>query len=38
LGICDVVVGNRIRARAETLAGRMPSVKYVANRGLTIIE
>ncbi len=34
LGICDVVVGNRIRARAETLAGRMPPVKYFANRGL----
>jgi glycosyltransferase involved in cell wall biosynthesis len=38
LGICDVVIGNRIRTRAETLAGRMPPVKYFANRGLTIIE
>ena len=38
LGICDVMLGNRIRTRAETLQGRMPLVKYVANRGLTIIE
>jgi len=38
LGICDVVMGNRIRTRAETLAGRMPAVKYFANRALTIVE
>jgi glycosyltransferase involved in cell wall biosynthesis len=38
LGICDVIIGNRIRTRAETLAGRMPPLKYYANRGLTIIE
>lgn len=38
LGICDVMIGNRIRTRAETLAGRMPPIKYLANRGLTIIE
>ena len=38
LGICDVVLGNRIRTRAETLDGRMPRIKYIANRGLTFIE
>ncbi len=38
LGICDVLLGNRIRTRAETLAGGMPPIKYFANRGLTIIE
>ncbi len=38
LGICDVVLGNRIRTRGEALAGGMPRVKYFANRGLTVIE
>lgn len=37
-GNCDVVLGNRIRTRAEALAGGMPLAKYLANRGLTIIE
>lgn len=37
-GVCDVVLGNRIRTRAEALAGGMPKVKYFANRGLTLIE
>jgi len=37
-GICDVVLGNRIRTRSEALAGGMPPAKYFANRGLTIIE
>ena len=37
-GICDVVLGNRVRSRRETLAGGMPLYKYVANRCLTIIE
>jgi glycosyltransferase involved in cell wall biosynthesis len=37
-GICDVLLGNRIRTRAEALAGGMPPAKYFANRGLTIIE
>ena len=37
-GICDVVLGNRIRTRSEALAGGMPLVKYLANRGLTFIE
>ncbi|WP_417389682.1 glycosyltransferase family 2 protein [Gimesia sp.] len=38
LGICDVILGSRIRTRAETLAGGMPFYKYVANRFLTIVE
>ena len=38
LGICDVVLGSRIRTRKEALAGGMPLYKYVSNRGLTIVE
>jgi glycosyltransferase involved in cell wall biosynthesis len=38
LGICDMVVGSRIRTRAEALAGGMPVWKYLANRVLTFIE
>jgi len=38
MGNCDVVLGNRIRTRAEALAGGMPAVKYLSNRGLTIVE
>jgi glycosyltransferase involved in cell wall biosynthesis len=38
LGICDVVLGSRIRTRAEALAGGMPKYKYVANRCLTFLE
>ena len=38
LGICDVILGNRIRTRAEALAGGMQLIKYLANRGLTFIE
>jgi glycosyltransferase involved in cell wall biosynthesis len=38
LGICDVVLGNRIRTRREALAGGMPLAKYVANRGLTFLQ
>ena len=38
LGICDVVLGSRIRTRKEVLAGGMPLYKYVANRLLTITE
>ena len=37
-GVCDLVLGNRIRTRAEALAGGMPLAKYLANRGLTLIE
>lgn len=38
LGICDVVLGSRIRTRAEALAGGMPKWKYIANRCLTFAE
>ena len=38
LGICDVVLGSRIRTRREELDGGMPIWKYAANRGLTFIE
>ena len=38
LGICDCVVGSRIRTRQETLEGGMPRYKYIANRILTAIE
>jgi glycosyltransferase involved in cell wall biosynthesis len=38
LGICDVVLGCRVRTRKECLAGGMPVYKYLSNRILTIIE
>src|SRR5947209_6893555 len=38
LGICDVVLGSRIRSREEALRGGMPRYKYVANRFLTAFE
>lgn len=38
LGVLDLVLGNRIRTRREALSGGMPRVKYLANRGLTLIE
>lgn len=38
LGICDFVMGSRIRTRQEALAGGMPRYKYLANRCLTFTE
>jgi glycosyltransferase involved in cell wall biosynthesis len=38
LGICDIVLGSRIRSRAEALAGGMPLYKYLSNRVLTAVE
>ena len=38
LGICDVVLGSRIRTRREALDGGMPLYKYLCNRVLTITE
>jgi glycosyltransferase involved in cell wall biosynthesis len=38
LGICDVVLGSRIRSPWEVLAGGMPRYKYAANRLLTTFE
>ena len=37
-GVCDVVLGSRIRSRREALQGGMPPWKYLANRLLTITE
>lgn len=37
-GICDVIIGSRIRTRREALEGGMPLYKYLSNRLLTIIE
>ncbi|MBI2915465.1 MAG: glycosyltransferase family 2 protein [Elusimicrobia bacterium] len=37
-GICDIMLGNRIRSRRDALEGGMPLYKYVANRILTILE
>jgi glycosyltransferase involved in cell wall biosynthesis len=38
LGICDVVLGSRIRSRDEAMRGGMPVYKYVSNRCLTLFE
>lgn len=38
LGICDVVLGSRIRSRDEALKGGMPKYKYISNRFLTAFE
>jgi glycosyltransferase involved in cell wall biosynthesis len=38
LGICDVILGNRIRTRAEAVSCGMPWWKYLSNRGLTLFE
>jgi len=38
LGICDVILGNRIRTRREALDGGMPIWKYLLNRSSTFIE
>lgn len=38
LGICDVILGNRIRTRRQAIGSGMPWVKYAANRFLTIVE
>ncbi len=38
MGICDFMLGSRIRTRAETIKSGMPVWKYLANRVLTITE
>jgi glycosyltransferase involved in cell wall biosynthesis len=38
LGICDLVLGSRIRSRDEALRGGMPVYKYLSNRFLTAVE
>ena len=37
-GICDVILGSRIRTRTEALQCGMPKYKYISNRLLTFIE
>jgi len=37
-GICDFVLGSRVRTRKEALNSGMPFYKYLSNRFLTIIE
>lgn len=37
-GICDIMLGSRVRTRREALAGGMPTYKYLGNRLLTVIE
>lgn len=38
LGICDIVLGSRVRSRAEAMRGGMPIYKYISNRFLTALE
>lgn len=38
LGICDVVLGSRIRSRREAVRSGMPWWKYLSNRFLTAFE
>ena len=37
-GICDLIIGSRIRTRSEAIEGGMPLYKYLSNRILTVIE
>jgi glycosyltransferase involved in cell wall biosynthesis len=37
-GICDIVLGSRVRTRIECLQSGMPLYKYLSNRFLTISE
>ena len=37
-GVCDVLLGSRIRSRGETRQGGMPLYKYISNRFLTFVE
>lgn len=37
MGVCDVMLGSRIRTRREALAGGMPVLKYFVNRALTLL-
>jgi len=38
LGICDIILGSRIRSRDEAMRGGMPVYKYISNRFLTAAE
>jgi glycosyltransferase involved in cell wall biosynthesis len=37
-GICDMMLGSRVRTRKECLDSGMPFYKYIGNRILTILE
>lgn len=37
-GVCDIILGSRIRTRHETLKDGMPLYKYLSNRFLTLVE
>jgi glycosyltransferase involved in cell wall biosynthesis len=37
-GVCDIVLGSRIRTRKECLDSGMPLYKYISNRLLTLLE
>jgi len=37
-GVCDIVLGSRVRTRKECLDSGMPTYKYLSNRFLTILE
>ncbi len=37
-GICDILLGSRVRTRRECLDSGMPLYKYLSNRFLTILE
>ena len=37
-GVCDIVLGSRVRTRKECLHSGMPLYKYAANRFLTLLE
>jgi glycosyltransferase involved in cell wall biosynthesis len=38
IGICDIILGSRVRTRIEALDCGMPAYKYIFNRFLTTIE
>ena len=37
-GVCDIILGSRVRTRKECLDSGMPFYKYLSNRFLTILE
>jgi glycosyltransferase involved in cell wall biosynthesis len=37
-GVCDIVLGSRVRTRKECLDSGMPLYKYLSNRLLTVLE
>ena len=38
IGICDIILGSRVRTRKEALDCGMPAYKYIFNRFLTTVE